>query len=668
VITQIMPCTLMSPDSVARFFPPRPDLFDIVVFDEASQIRVADAIGAMGRSRSVVVVGDSKQMPPTSFAEVNANIDDDENSDQQSFLDEESILTECVHAQVPQQWLSWHYRSQDETLIAFSNQHYYNRRLASFPAPHIAGASASGGQGISLIRVNGTFERAGKGKTLRTNRVEADAIVADVMNRFRNSPGRVPSLGVITFNAQQRDLIENLLRDSADERVARALDEPDGLFVKNLENVQGDERDTILFSVAFSANDKGVVPLNFGPLSKPGGERRLNVAITRARREVVLYASFDPEDLRAEETSQTGTKHLKAYLEMAARGVEAAADSGRRMPVFDRHRDDIADALRAEGLVVTTDLGLSDFRVDLVLADPSEPDRQLVAVLLDGQGWHARRTVADRDALPVAVLREMMRWPAVERVWLPEWLRGRETVIATLKSAVEQAKERVLSGDVDPEPAEPVVPVAPLRQIPPPMRMSPVSKPKAPQGHPMVQVYREWKPGRLGDVGVLDDLSNYYAKGRVRDAIVSAMNVEAPIHPNRLAKIVAAAFDLTRVNETRQRSIQQLVPADYRRRSGEGFYWPIGVEPENWRIVRRPPPGASRQLDHVSLIEIGNAMIVVAEQTGGIQPDDLKREALNLLGSRRVTQTVGTRLGHALSAALKRGVLRQNASGLIVSA
>jgi hypothetical protein len=666
VITQIMPCTLMSPDSVARFFPPRPDLFDIVVFDEASQIRVADAIGAMGRSRSVVVVGDSKQMPPTSFAEVNANIDGSEDSEQESFLDEESILTECVHAQVPQQWLSWHYRSQDEALIAFSNQHYYNRRLASFPAPRTEGASGADGQGVSLNRVNGTFERAGKGKTLRTNRVEADAIVADVIARFRNSQHAIPSLGVITFNAQQRDLIENLLRDSADERVVRALDEPDGLFVKNLENVQGDERDTILFSVAFSANDKGVVPLNFGPLSKPGGERRLNVAITRARREVLLYASFDPEDLRAEETSQTGTKHLKAYLEMAARGVEAATDSGRRVPVFDRHRDDIAAALRAEGLIVTTDLGLSDFRVDLVLADPAEPDRQLVAILLDGQGWHARRTVADRDALPVDVLHDMMRWPAVERLWLPEWLRRRESVVARLKTAVDEARQRVLSGNTTAEPAHPEVPVAPLRQLRPPMRTSPATKPQAPQSHPMVQTYREWQPGRLGEISVLDDLSNYYAKGRVRDAIVSAITVEAPIHPQRLAKIVAAAFDLTRVNENRVRSIQQLVPADYRRRTGEGFYWPVGVEPETWRIVRRPPQGLSRQLDHVSLIEIGNAMIVVAEQTGGIEPEELKREALNLMGSRRVTQTVGVRLSHALNAVLKRGVLRQNASGLII--
>jgi hypothetical protein len=668
LIAQIMPCTLMSPDSVARFFPARPDLFDIVVFDEASQIRVADAIGAMGRSRSVVVVGDSKQMPPTSFAEVNANIDDEDNSDQEFFLDQESILTECVGAQVPQQWLSWHYRSQDESLIAFSNQHYYNRRLASFPAPR-KGGGAAGGQAISLVRVNGTFERTGKGKTLRTNRVEADAIVDDVLKRFRDSADAVPSLGVITFNAQQRDLIENLLRDSEDERVVRALDEPDGLFVKNLENVQGDERDTILFSVAFSANDKGVVPLNFGPLSRPGGERRLNVAITRARREVVLYASFDPADLRAEETSQTGTKHLKAYLEMAARGVDETGDTGGRRPVFDRHRDDIATALEAEGLVVTTDVGLSDFRVDLALANPSEPDRQLVAVLLDGQGWYARRTVADRDAVPVDVLRDMMQWPVVERVWLPDWLRRREVVVGRLKIAVEEARQRLLSGDtVDAKAVRPVVSAAPLRQAPPPTPAIPVEvKPQAPQGHPMVQTYQEWTPTRLGDISVLDSLHYPQMRSRVFDAIVSAMTLEAPVHPHRLVKLVAAAFDLTRVNENRSHSIQRLVPADYRRQGGEGFFWPIGVEPATWRIVRRPPQGVSRQLDHVSLIEIGNAMIVVAQQTGGIDPEDLKREALNLLGSRRVTPAVRARLGDALDAALKRGMLRQNGSGWIVS-
>ena len=429
LITQILPCTLMSPDSVARFFPARPDIFDIVVFDEASQIRVADAVGAMGRAKSVVVVGDSKQMPPTSFAESSATIDEDEEVSPDVVLDEESILTECVQALVPQQWLSWHYRSQDEALIAFSNIQYYNGKLASFPAPLTPGS----GHGISLVRVDGHFERSGKGKTLRTNRVEAERIVEDIRRRFAASPGTAPSVGVITFNAPQRDLVENLLRDAGDDRLLQALDEPDGLFVKNLENVQGDERDTILFSVAFSKNDKGVVPLNFGPLSRPGGERRLNVAITRARREVVLYASFDPSELRAEETFQIGTKHLKAYLEMAARGVEVITQGGRRQPVIDRHRDDIATALRSEGLSVSTDVGLSDFRVDIVIADPDEPGKPLLAVLLDGREWFGRPTVADRDGLPLDVLANLMHWPAVERVWMPEWLNHRDETIARLQ-------------------------------------------------------------------------------------------------------------------------------------------------------------------------------------------------------------------------------------------
>ncbi|MDM0010785.1 DEAD/DEAH box helicase, partial [Variovorax sp. J22R203] len=261
LITEIMPCTLMSPESVARFFPARPGLFDVVVFDEASQIRVADAIGAMGRASSVVVVGDSKQMPPTQVAETSATVEEDEEVTVETVVDEESILSECVQSRVPSKWLSWHYRSQDESLIAFSNRLYYEDRLSSFPAPLPSDTRAHpAGYGISLVRVDGRFERSGRGKALRTNPVEADAIVADVRARFAASPGRAPSLGIITFNAQQRDLVDNLLRDSGDDRVVAALDEPDGLFVKNLENVQGDERDCILFSVAFSANDRGVVP------------------------------------------------------------------------------------------------------------------------------------------------------------------------------------------------------------------------------------------------------------------------------------------------------------------------------------------------------------------------------------------------------------------------
>lgn len=329
LITAIMPCTLMSPDSVARFFPAKHGLFDVVVFDEASQVRVADAVGAMGRSGSVVVVGDSKQMPPTSFADVGAG-DDDEDYSPDTVVDEESILTECVQSQVPRQWLSWHYRSQDEALIAFSNQNYYEGRLASFPAPHTA---AGAGHGVSLVRVDGVFERSGKGKTLRTNRVEAERIVADIRRRFALSSSVAPSLGVVTFNAQQRDFIENLLRDAGDDRLVAALDEPDGLFVKNLENVQGDERDTILFSVAFSANDKGVVPLNFGPLSRPGGERRLNVAEVCRRSDAVTVwgVGCHPGVVSAQENY--AADRFAAILAKAPFVGEVGLDGASRFPI-----------------------------------------------------------------------------------------------------------------------------------------------------------------------------------------------------------------------------------------------------------------------------------------------------------------------------------------------
>src|SRR4051794_2270755 len=346
LITAVMPCVLVSPDSVARFFPAKAELFDLVVFDEASQIRVADAVGALGRARTAVVVGDSRQMPPTSFAEPTTGAEDETGDFGGTAVeDEESILSECVQARVPRQWLSWHYRSQDESLIAFSNAAYYENRLSSFPAPtHGRPSAEPDGRGVSLVRVDGRFHRSGGGRMLRTNPVEAEAIVAEVRRRFALSADAPPSIGVVTFNAQQRALIESLLRDADDERLTEALDRSDGegLFVKNLENVQGDERDVVFFSTAFSVNEKGQLPLNFGPLNRVGGERRLNVAVTRARRQVVVFSSFEPGQLRAEETSSIGIKHLRAYLDLAAMGTDVLPRDARSTSVVDRHREQIA--------------------------------------------------------------------------------------------------------------------------------------------------------------------------------------------------------------------------------------------------------------------------------------------------------------------------------------
>jgi len=662
LITQVLPCTLMSPESVARFFPAQADLFDVVVFDEASQIRVADAIGAMGRAASVVVVGDSKQMPPTSFAEASASIDDEVDTAPEVVADEESILTECGHAGVERKWLSWHYRSQDESLIAFSNHYYYESRLSSFPAPFGSGVVGAG-HGVSLVRVNGQFERGGRGKALRTNLVEATAIVEDIQARFRTSLNESPSVGVITFNAQQRDLIENMLRDSDDERIERALDEPDGLFVKNLENVQGDERDTILFSIAFSANDKGVVPLNFGPLSRAGGERRLNVAITRARRQVVLFASFDPAALRAQDTSSVGIKHLKAYLEMAEQGATVMHDDARRQSVVDHHRDDIATALRDRGFAVSTDVGLSDFRVDISIADAAAPDRPLVALLLDGPNWRARRTVSDRDGLPVDVLQGLMRWPGVERVWLPEWLHQREETLSRLSAAVASAAGRGSAPSVSV--ATPPVHVSPRHPsevgIPPVSRRGPVAAPS----DPLLVTYAEWRPSYRGSVSVLDELPR--SSAQVQACIRSVVAAEGPVHSARLAKLVASEFGLDRVVQARVAAILRCVPADLQRSVDEPFYWPAEIDPDTWLVARQTPVGGVRLIDHVSLVEIANAMRHAAASAAGMEETELKREALALFGGRRVTEAIGLRLDAAVAHGLDSGRLERAGSRVLVS-
>lgn len=694
LITQIAPCVLMSPESVARFFPARAAMFDIVVFDEASQIRVADAVGAMGRARSVVVVGDSKQMPPSSFAEVIGDIESDPSSFADHVLDEESILTECVQARVSRKWLSWHYRSQDETLISFSNHAYYDSRLSSFPAPwpH-AGDNAPEDHGISLVRVDGRFNRSGRGKDLRTNAAEAEAIVREVTRRFQASVERIPSIGIITFNSQQRTYIEALLRETPDERIAQALDERDGLFVKNLENVQGDERDTILFSVAFSANDRGVVPLNFGPLSRAGGERRLNVAITRARRQVVLFASFDPSDLRAEETSSVGIKHLRAYLELAASGVDAD-DGLSHERIVDRHRDEIAAELRYRGFAVRTDVGLSDFRVDISVADAAEPGRPLLAVLLDGESWRARRTVADRDGLPVDVLKGLMGWPAVERVWLPEWLQQRDQTIERLSGALADAKANVEAagrtvagaavGAADTATLPAVsghdvelrdtadLPVGPASGVRGPVRSS---KALASLGdgasvelrHPSVRQFEPWQPRKSGTVETLDSLPDPWAVDRVRTVIANIVESEGPIHRERLARLTAESFGLNRVAPARMDAILRCLPSDLVRAADRAYAWPSGVEPAQWRGVRISSTGAGRPLEHVPLDEIANAMAVAAELGGGMAEEELKRQALNMFGGKRMTSGVDAILATAVKRAEKTGRIAKDDRGVFVA-
>jgi hypothetical protein len=718
LITAIMPCMLVSPDSLARFFPPRPGLFDLVVFDEASQIRVADAVGAMGRGRSVVVVGDSKQMPPTSFAEISVtrDSDDDESAwaeedvaDALPAEDEESILSECVQARVPQRWLSWHYRSQDESLIAFSNRLYYGGGLSSFPAPR-SGLPDPGvhGHGINLVRVDGEFHRSGAGKLLRTNPLEARAVVDEIVRRFDADPAGTPSIGVVTFNVQQRTLIESLLRDSADERLIGALDAtgdstaagptgqataPEGLFVKNLENVQGDERDVILFSTAFSVNSRGVLPLNFGPLNRAGGERRLNVAITRARRQVIVFSSFEPAQLRAEETSSVGVKHLRAYLDLAQHGPRALGPlpAAPRLQTTDRHRQEIAESLRQRGFRVQAEVGLSDFTIDLVVGSAESPDQPVLAVLLDGPGWAARRTVGDRDGLPVEVLSKLMHWPAVERVWLPEWLADAGAVLDRLAAVIEAASVApdATTQDADPavqglapdaaQDADPAVESpAPAADLDPDPRTA--THPTAPEaendgaaaatsaGLPGESPFTPWHPGDLGMRDVLDGLPAAGAARRVSLALVDAVEAEGPIELDRLVRLVAAGFGLHRVLAARHTAILAQLPdgliADP---SAPDFAWPASLDPLTWRGFRRTPDGVERPLEQISPREIGNAMVALCAAAAGMTTDQLWAGTLEVFGFTRRSAAQIARLEAALDVVLDSGRLSRRSDGVLIA-
>lgn len=665
LITALTPCLLVSPDSVARFFPADRRYVDIVAFDEASQIRVADAVGAMGRGRSVVVVGDPKQMPPTPGA--------GETRGEQA-PEADSILTRCLDSGLLQHRLTWHYRSRDESLVAFSNRHYYDGRLLTFPSPLtivLGSDAAPGGHGISLRRVRGRYfrpeDRARHPHVQpNTNPLEAKRVVDEVLRHVEASPDHLPSLGVITFNDRQRDLIENSLREVSSPRVIEALDARDGLFVRNLENVQGEERDTILFSATFAANSRGDLPLNFGVLNHAGGERRLNVAITRARRQIIVFTSFDPQDLHAERTAHRGVKDLRAYLHRAAEGRAPRALPASRSPLS-WHRREIAEVLKAAGLTVHTGVGHSTFEIDLVLAHADQPDRPAVAVLLDGQQWNKREGVVDRDLLPVDVLRTM-GWQRVERVWMPEWLADPQAVVARLVKAAGGRWTPPAPTAAVPEPqhtgqAEDAAPLtddgaaADARAVAGTGGADavPTTGPRTPG-----EEYTAWSPAGVRPLEILNRAgTDPEAKKVLVEVATTICQVEAPIARRRLYVKISRAFGLSRTVKSREESIRTALGEAFAYFDEDGFVW------TSREAALAAPTYRRNALDHVDSIQeihprelVGLMAQARAKNPEWASREDLFTWALKRLSARN--RSLGARgVSEALTRALKEAEREQ---------
>ena len=421
LIGVLAPCMLMSPITVSQYLKADAGLFDLVIFDEASQIPTAEAICSIARGKAAVIVGDPKQLPPTSF--FNTQYVDEENLENE---DMESVLDDCLAINMPQRHLTWHYRSKHESLIAFSNATYYDNRLCTFPSPD--GLASK----VQLRLVDGTYDRG----LSKRNKVEGDAVVEEILRRLSDPTLRKASLGVVTFSNVQKEYIERklsaeIIRRKLDD-VAYEREEP--LFVKNLENVQGDERDVILFSVCYGPDSTGKISLNFGPLNQAGGWRRLNVAVSRAREEMVVFSSMTGAMIDLSKTKSKGVAGLKAFLDFAEKGrTNLAISSGSIVTKKAGLGKYIAEELSAYGYECRYDVGVSGFKIDVAVVDPKDRKRFILAIMCDTP---TPFSIKDKNVLQIQTLKRN-NWN-VTRVFAVNYYHNPKREIKRIKDLLDK--------------------------------------------------------------------------------------------------------------------------------------------------------------------------------------------------------------------------------------
>jgi very-short-patch-repair endonuclease len=426
----LKPCFMMSPASVAQFMPQKRGAFDLVVIDEASQMRPEEAVGCVARGAQVIVVGDPMQLPPTSFFD-SVEIDDGMTDEEQFDVDAESVLDQALARLRPHRELRWHYRSKHHSLIAFSNREFYQGNLIVFPSP----AEQSSQVGIEYVHVdNGIYHAS-------VNPTEADAVVAQVAELMIARPQ--DSIGVVAINQPQRELLSELFDrrfaedPSLEEYRLRHAESLEPFFIKNLENVQGDERDVIVISTVYGPSRAGgPVFQRFGPINSKTGHRRLNVLFTRAKKRVVLISSLRSEDIQVAPGSSPGVVAFKGYLEFARSGRLDAGSASDEDAFDSPFEAEVADVLRQAGYKVASQVGVAGYFLDLAVRHPSNPDHFILGVECDGATYHSARCARDRDKLRQQVL-ESLGWN-IFRIWSTDWFSDRPREVEKLRSYLDR--------------------------------------------------------------------------------------------------------------------------------------------------------------------------------------------------------------------------------------
>ena len=684
LLRRLCPCMLMSPISVAQYIDPKFPKFDLVVFDEASQLPTSEAVGTIARGENVIVVGDPKQLPPTSFFK--SNRVDEEHAEQE---DLESLLDDCLAITLPQEYLKWHYRSRHESLIAFSNMQYYDNKLYTFPSPNDLVSQ------VKLVPLEGEYDI---GKT-RQNRAEAEAVVAEIVRRLSDPVLRNDSIGVVTFSVVQQHLIEDLLTEAFTahpklEEWDRQSAEP--VFIKNLENVQGDERDVILFSICYGPDKNGKVSMNFGPLNRDGGWRRLNVAISRARKEMIVYSVLRPEQIDVTRTRAEGVAGLKGFLEFAKYGQGMiAAKSGTQTVHEDAVVYEIAQAVAKLGYEVKTNVGCSKYRLDMGIVDPEDPDNYLLGILLDGENMSGDQTAADRFAVQPSVLAGL-GWRTM-RIWTIEWLDDAQKVLQAIGRRIEEAKqqkedekrlaeqraaeaEEAAAREVEEEiPAETKDPEAGAAEEKDPgaeeaadtiqlgnytferMESATVSKRQ--------EMYESAAPEKAGTAEGYADHSQLI---NVRKTVVRYLIAEAPISRRALMKKTFADWGVSRTTARTEDIFDQAIQGISGIKTKEGdrvFYWRADQDPDTFDKYRGADAnGEFRSIEDVPSQEIRAAIRDILEAQVSLSREDLLKTTAKCFGCPRMGSTIEAVITQALDAGIAGGSFSETGAGKIILA
>lgn len=610
LLPRLCPCLLMSPMSVARYIDITSEKFDLVIFDEASQMPTSDAVGAIARGKSLIVVGDPKQMPPTSFFST-SNVD----AEEASIDDMESILEDCRTLEMPALQLSWHYRSRHESLIAFSNNEYYDGSLITLPSADDRRTK------VHHIPVTGYYDKGGS----RSNLAEAEAIVDEIERRLKRKRLRSQSIGVIAFSVMQQGLIEDILQERLErnrflQEAASSMYEP--IFVKNLENVQGDERDVILFSIGYGPDKNGKVSMNFGPLNNVGGERRLNVAVSRARQEMYIFSTLKSSDIDMRRSKAKGVEGLKHFLQYAE--TQSLPISSGRRTAHDHSviTDLIAAELRSRGYNVVTDLGRSQFRIDVAVEDNARPGSFMLGILIDGETYRKTPTMRDREVVQPAMLKSL-GWK-VMRIWSVDWFNNPERVINRI---LERLNKKRKPDEEDKQESDDSIDI-PAEEIE--------------ERETMAKSYVQYDV----DPQIARDSTDEWL---MREILTKEQPMSFHLLCRRVMALRSAGRATSSIQRKMRKSIDQFYIDDY------GFLWLSEDDSLNYPYYRID---SGRDINELPEIEMMNAVTEsLAEQTS-LNLDDLTRAAARKFGY--------TRRGSNVEAAFRKAIYDMLVEGKLV--